>query len=270
MSEIKAMRLAQAAAFYNVSMDHLVEELKKSGSTVVNNPSTKIPAELVQVLDKAFNKDKAIKAQADSTKMIEKPKKETLELSQEIPVSAKKAEDEKELQIKSNLAIKDTEKAAKAEEPAAQSEKIETETHKLDGPKIVGKVDLTKPKKTAAKKTKSGEEEVKVTEEAPVAPVIEPEVQEEAPKAEDAVDANHIQRTKVQLEGPKIMGKIELKPDRSELPPKRDANKPAAPVATALPKPTAIDVQSTAIFPPVYFCPGNLRCVCKSSRTDLW
>jgi translation initiation factor IF-2 len=229
MSEIKAMRLAQAAAFYNVSMDHLVEELKKSGSTVVNNPSTKIPAELVQVLDKAFNKDKAIKAQADSTKMIEKPKKETLELSQEIPVSAKKAEDEKELQIKSNLAIKDTEKAAKAEEPAAQSEKIETETHKLDGPKIVGKVDLTKPKKTAAKKTKSGEEEVKVTEEAPVAPVIEPEVQEEAPKAEDAVDANHIQRTKVQLEGPKIMGKIELKPDRSELPPKRDANKPAAP-----------------------------------------
>ena len=231
MSEIKAMRLAQAAAFYNVSMDHLVEELKKSGSTVVNNPSTKIAAELVQILDKAFNKDKAIKAQADSTKMVEKPKKETLELNQEIPVSAKKAEDEKELQIKSNLAIKDTEKAAKAEEPAPQSEKIETETHKLDGPKIVGKVDLTKPKKTAAKKTKVEEEEVKVTEEAPVAPVVEPEVQIEAPKVEDVVDANHIQRTKVQLEGPKIMGKIELKPDRSELPPKRDANKPAPPGA---------------------------------------
>ena len=72
MSEIKAMRLAQAAAFYNVSMDHLVEELKKNGETVVNNPSTKIAAELVMVLDKAFNKDKAIKAQADRTKMVEK------------------------------------------------------------------------------------------------------------------------------------------------------------------------------------------------------
>ena len=224
MSEIKAMRLAQAATTYNVSMDHLVEELKKNGETVVNNPSTKISAELVQLLDKAFNKDKAIKAQADNTKMIEKPKKETLELSQEIPVSAKKAEDEKELQIKSNLAVKDTEKAAKAEEPAPQPEKMETEVHKLDGPKIVGKVDLTKPKKTTAKKKV---EEEKVVEEAPIAPVVEPEAEEIA--KEDVVDLNHIQRTKVQLEGPKIMGKIELKPDRSELPPKRDANKPAPP-----------------------------------------
>ena len=121
MSEIKAMRLAQAAAFYNVSMDHLVEELKKNGTTVVNNPSTKIAAELVQVLDKAFNKDKAIKAQADNTKMVEKPKKETLELTQEIPVAAaKKAEDEKELQIKSNLATKEPEKPAKAEEPVVE------------------------------------------------------------------------------------------------------------------------------------------------------
>ena len=229
MSEIKAMRLAQAAAFYNVSMDHLVEELKKNGTTVVNNPSTKIAAELVQVLDKAFNKDKAIKAQADNTKMVEKPKKETLELTQEIPVpAAKKAEDEKELQIKSNLATKEPEKPAKAEEPVV--ERHETEAPKLDGPKIVGKVDLTKPKKTT-KKAKTEEEEVKVTEDAPVAPVVEPEVQEAAPKVEDAVDANHIQRTKVQLEGPKIMGKIELKPDRSELPPKRDANKPAPPGA---------------------------------------
>jgi len=40
MSEIKAMRLAQAAAFYNVSMDHLVEELKKKRDLlVVNNPT---------------------------------------------------------------------------------------------------------------------------------------------------------------------------------------------------------------------------------------
>ena len=161
MSEIKAMRLAQAATTYNVSMDHLVEELKKNGETVVNNPSTKISAELVQMLDKAFNKDRAIKAQADNTKMVEKPKKETLELTQEIPVHTKKGEDEKELQIKSNLAVKGTEKAPKVEEPVVQSEKIETETHKLDGPKIVGKVDLNKPKKTAAKKEKLVEEEAK-------------------------------------------------------------------------------------------------------------
>ena len=99
MSEIKAMRLAQAATFYNVSMDHLVEELKKNGATVVNNPSTKIAIDLVQLLDKAFNKDKAIKTQADNTKMVEKPKKEALELKEEIPVSSKIQEEEKEVSI---------------------------------------------------------------------------------------------------------------------------------------------------------------------------
>src|SRR5882757_5815209 len=119
MSEIKAMRLAQAAAFYNVSMDHLVEELKKNGTTVVNNPSTKIAADLVTVLDKAFNKDKAIKAQADSTKMVEKPSKVTLELKEEIPFSHKKQHDEKEVSIKSNIVSKEkeVEKAPKVETP---------------------------------------------------------------------------------------------------------------------------------------------------------
>jgi translation initiation factor IF-2 len=227
MSEIKAMRLAQAATTYNVSMDHLVEELKKNGETVVNNPSTKIAAELVQILDRAFNKDKVIKAQADNTKMIEKPKKETLELTQEIPVSAKKADDEKELQIKSNLAVKATEKTVKVEEPVVpQPEKIETEVHKLDGPKIVGKVDLSKPKKTVAKKEKEPEEETIIAPQVLEPPVTTPVAEVIEPK-EEVVDVNFIQRKRVELEGPKVMGKIELKPDRSELPPKRDPNKPA-------------------------------------------
>jgi translation initiation factor IF-2 len=229
MSEIKAMRLAQAATFYNVSMDHLVEELKKNGTTVVNNPSTKIAADLVQLLDKAFNKDKAIKAQADNTKMVEKPKKETLELADGIPPSSKKQEEEKEVSIKSNIVSKEkeVEKAPlKVTAPEPQVEKMETEAHKLEGPKIVGKVDLTKPKKV----TKKVVEEPKVEE---VAPVAEPEVTAVAPVIEapvvdttPVVDANHIQMKRVELEGPKIMGKIELKPDRSELPPKRDPNRP--------------------------------------------
>ena len=230
MSEIKAMRLAQAAAFYNVSMDHLVEELKKNGATVVNNPATKIAADLVQVLDKAFNKDKAIKAQADSTKMVEKPKKETLELKDEIPVTAaKKLEDEKEVTIKSNIVSKEKEvvKAPAKTEPVEPAvDKHETEAPKLDGPKIVGKVDLTKPKKTTKKAVteeapKAEEEKVVVPEpEVKVEPVIEKVAEE------PVVDENFIQRKRVELEGPKIMGKIELKPDRSELPPKRDPNKP--------------------------------------------
>ncbi len=220
MSEIKAIRLGAAATTYNVGKDHIVEELRKSGFTVENNPSAKLTVEMVMALEKAFNKDKAIKAQADNTKMVEKPKKETLELKEEIPITAaRKQEDEKIVQIKSNLVSKEKEATpapAKAEEPAV--DKFEAEAPKLDGPKIVGKVDLTKPKKTTKKA-----EEPKVEEPAPVAeqPVVEEKPAVVEKPAEEVPDENFIQRKTVTLEGPKIMGKIELKPDKSELPQKR-------------------------------------------------
>lgn len=232
MSDIKAMRLAQAAAFYNVSMEHIVEELRKNGATVINNPSTKITPELVQLLDKAFNKDKAIKAQADSTKMVEKPKKETLELKDEIPVAAKKAQEEKELQIKSNIVSKEKEKepekVLKQEEPVPVAEKIEKEAPKLDGPKIVGKIDIDKPRKPVEKKPAEPPvvvDEPKVEKE-PAPEVVETAVTVTPPSepekpVEETPDSNFIQRKRVELEGPKIMGKIELKPDRSEQPQKK-------------------------------------------------
>ena len=151
MSEIKAIRLPKAATTYNVSTDHIVEELRKNGFTIENNPNAKITPEMVMALEKAFNKDKAIKElQADNTKMVEKPKKETLELKEEIPITAaKKLDDEKEVIIKSNIVSKEAEvKApAKVEEPVA--EKMEREAPKLEGPKVVGKVDLDKPKENS-------------------------------------------------------------------------------------------------------------------------
>ena len=242
------MRLAQAAAFYNVSIEHLVEELKKSGQTVVNNPSTKLAVEQVQILDKAFNKERAIKAQADSTKMIEKPKKESLELSQEIPITAaKKQSDEKEVIIKTNIVKEAEMPVVKKVEPVViappvDTDKFEAVAPQLDGPKIVGKVDLNKPKKVTPPPVKKEEEPVVekiVQKEEPVeikeVKVVEPEIVKEpepvavvvpkevvAPMPDKPVeDVNFIQRKRVELEGPKILGKIELKPDKSELPPKR-------------------------------------------------
>jgi translation initiation factor IF-2 len=223
MSEIKAIRLGAAVKAYNVGIDHIVEELRKGGFAVENNVSTKLSVEMVQLLDKTLNKDKDIKALADKANMPEKFKKETLEITQEIPVSAaKKSEDEKEYQIKSNLTVKETEKPVKIEEPAPQPEKIETGSHKLEGTKMVGKLDLDKPKKTS-KKAKPEEEET-VTKEEKAPPVLAPEEQgvtKEKEKGKEEVDVNFIQRKRVELEGPKVMGKIELKLDRSEMPPKR-------------------------------------------------
>ena len=233
MSELKPIRLSKAATDYNVGTEHLLEHLRKKGFTIENNPNTKLSVEMVAELEKEYKADKAIKAQADSTKMVEKPKKETLELKEEIPIATKKPGDEKEVIIKSNI-VKETEKPVKKEEPlpAIPSDKIESEVPKLDGPKIVGKVDLNKPKKVAPKKDEAIEKtpvkKEEIQKEEPVVEVVpevvaEPVVQTPVIEPEKVVeeDVNFIQRKRVELEGPKILGKIELKPDKSELPPKR-------------------------------------------------
>ena len=211
MSEIKAIRLGAAVTAYNVGKDHIVEELLKSGFTVENNPSTKLTVEMVEVLEKAFNKDKAIKAQADNTKMVEKPKKETLELKKdELPAAHKKPEEDKEVIIKSNIVSKESDiKPTKTPEP--EPVKIERETPKLEGTKVVGKLDLNKPVKAPIKK-KVEEPPIEILS-TPIIPIKEEPVVE-APKEED----NFIQRKKIELEGFKVMGKIELKKDKSELP----------------------------------------------------
>ena len=266
MSEVKAIRLPKAATTYNVGMDHIVEELKKNGFVVENNPNTKITPEMIAALEKAFNKDKAIKAEAIGTK-IEKPKKELIELKEEI-LPTKKVEEEKEVLIKSNIIHSPTpepkvEKPVVEEKvtPKVEEKKVEapkeekptediilTQKAKLEGPKIVGKVDLNKPKKTTPKVEEKPKEKVQEKERAKepiVAPKeekvakvekVEPEKVKEAPvveKVEQTVEKSytaveqqeegaHIQTRLQTLEGPKILGKIELKPDKSELPKKKE------------------------------------------------
>jgi len=168
------------------------------------------------VLDKAFNKDKAHQGTGCiAPEMVEKPKKETLELKEEIPWSpTRKQDDEKEVSIKSNIVSKekDVEKAPKAEAAQPQVDKHETEAPKLDGPKIVGKVDLTKPKKTTKKAAKEEPKEE-------VVPVAEPEVIADSTcSKEDVVDENHIQTKRVALDGPKTHGQ-----DRAQTRPLRAA-----------------------------------------------
>lgn len=116
MSELKAIRLAKIS--YNVGMEHIVAELKKNGLTVENNPTAKLSPDMVLILEKAFNADKAIKAEADGSKVLEKIKKETLELKEEIPVAPKRKVEEKEVLIKSNKVIAPVEEVVTPTPPA--------------------------------------------------------------------------------------------------------------------------------------------------------
>lgn len=229
MSELKAMRLAKAATEYNVSIDHIVTELKKNGITVENNPTAKLLPEAVAVLDAAFGKDKAIKAEAEGSKaVVEKPKKEVLELKTEIPVAPKREEEEQEVLIKTNkAAIKETPPETVVES-VAPTEEAEAKKTKEVGVNVVGKIDLDAGKKKSTKKKETAKSAV--TKEDKVAKVVAPEEeklvvnlpdtvteQKEVETPKPIVEEEQVIRheTKLQqLSGPTIVGKIEIKPEK--------------------------------------------------------
>lgn len=206
MAEVKALRLAKAASVYNVSVDHIVETLKKAKIEVDNKPTTKLTEEMIAVLDKEFGADKAIKQQADSTK-LDKAKPETVVMPEETVAPPKKEkEEEKEILITSNIVHKEE----KAEEVIA-ADKV-----KLEGPKVLGTVDLDKGKK---KKKAEPEAEVPPRDIEEIKPAVKKKTE---PEPEPEVK----HETKYQkLDGPKILGKIEIKqePVRKKEEPKTDA-----------------------------------------------
>ncbi len=194
MSEVaKAVRLSKAAGIYNVSSDHIMDALKSKGFSDLN-PNTKLSPEMIVVLDKEFGSDKSIKQQADNTK-IEKAAQETVEIKVDSIATHKKKdkEEEKDVLIKSSIVTK------------PEEEVIAADKKQLDGPKVVGKVDLEpKPKKEKKKK----EEEVVV------APAVVPEVVEEKPKkkkVEEEPAPEVLMETKYKtLTGPKQVGTVDL------------------------------------------------------------
>jgi len=205
------MRLAKAAATFNVSVEHILEKLKQSGFELENKPTSKLTGDMVTVLDKAFGTDKAIKEQADSTK-IDKTKKESVEMVENTIAPPKQKEEEREIQVKSNLVQKD-------------DAPMTPQKQQLEGPKILGKVDLEeKPKKGKKKK----EEEIIVE------PVVTPEVVEEKVEKKKP-EVEPVQEVKIEtkyqtLEGTKEVGRIDLskfdeKPKKKEEPKVEDPNK---------------------------------------------
>ncbi len=209
MAEVKALRLAKAASVYNVSVDHIVETLKKAKIEVDNKPTTKLTEEMIAVLDKEFGADKAIKQQADSTK-LDKAKPETVVMPEETVAPPKKEkEEEKEILITSNIVHKEE----KAEEV------IVADKVKLEGPKVLGTVDLDK-----GKKKKKAEPETETPP--PPPPVVEEEKPAKKKKTEPEPEPEVKHETQYQkLDGPKILGKIEIKQDlpRKKEEPKTDA-----------------------------------------------
>lgn len=139
MAEEKMIRLNMAARKLNVGVHTVVEFLAKKGFAIDENPNTKLTPEQFALLSKEFANSATEKLEASGLTIGTKHG-ENITIEREKEAAKKRLEEEESILIK-NLVSKDL----KVKEEA-KPEKIEREKPKLEGFKVVGKIELEKKK----------------------------------------------------------------------------------------------------------------------------
>ncbi len=248
MSDAKTMRLSKVAKEFNLSLGKITEFLAAKGRPVENNPNAKIGDEEYSLLSKEFSGDKSAKEEAQHVGLnLSKLKRESIVVEDTKAIKAKVLEEQRAREILAAAEAKAVEEKKKAEEIAAKlkaTQEVEVKIEKvvetplvettessniISGPKVLGKLDLstlnqkTKPDKKSKKekeeekaaeekaakatKAKKKKEEEVVEEVKPV--VVATPIVEVVPEIEEPKEVFH-ETVYQKLEGPKIMGKIEL------------------------------------------------------------
>ena len=166
-----AIKLIKACKELNIGMSTAVEFCKKQGKEIATDPNTRIEDDLYLLLAKEFNKDMALKLEAE-----------------------RQAQERQEREIPKSVAV---------EKP--QVEHIATEVPK---PKVVGSIDLDADKKRRAEEeaARKAAEEAKKAEEARIA--AEKEAKAKA-KAEAEAKAKAEAEAKKAAEAAKVVEKVE-------------------------------------------------------------
>ena len=242
MAEIKLPRLLAAAKEFNIGQETLIDFLIGKGFPKDElKPTSKLTQDMYVALQQEFQSDKAAKIKSDQVDLPKgsqaEPKKRKEDEEIHFKKEEKKAPVKKEepvVEEKPKPVVKPEPK--EEEEPVKEKEEVtKIEAPELITPKVVDKIDLsgidssTRPKKTIKKKT-----EEPVAAEEKVEEVI-PEVKEEEKKeepvvlSEEPVDEESpavIQNIKAEkIEGPKILGKIDLPVDNDTRPKKDEKRK---------------------------------------------
>ncbi len=192
MSEEKMMRLGQVARKLNVGISTIVDSMAKKGFDVESNPNSKISQDQFNMLAKEFKSSAQEKEEA-SHLSIGKRHNETFTI---------KAESESEPEEKEEPAKPAPEKKKEEKAEKKEAEKVSNEAPKLQGIKVLGKIDLDK-------KGQSEKEEEK------------PESKEEAPKKEEKASPKAEKPAEKAAEKPAEPKKEEKTPKaREEEPPK--------------------------------------------------
>lgn len=204
------MRLGQVARKLNVGISTIVEFLAKKGSDVENNPNSKINMDQFNMLAKEF-KSSALEKEEASHLSIGKRHHETFTIEAESDVKEEK-KPEPVAQVRTPEPPKPQPKP-EMEVEEEKVEKIPVEAPKLQGIKVLGKIDL------GAKKEPEKKEESKVIEpqkpaEAPKPAPVEPKPkvtpQAVKPHTEDVAKKETISQPEAKKEP--VAPKIEEKP----------------------------------------------------------
>ncbi|MBK6550738.1 MAG: translation initiation factor IF-2 [Flavobacteriales bacterium] len=216
----KGMRLSKVAREFNQGLHTVVEFLETKGHTVETNPNTKIPADLYELLQAEFGKDKEIKEKSQEV-VLQRQERETISLvPPPLPKEVKRKEEEE-------IPAPAPEAAAPATPTApAEPEVIKARAEKAAGPKTVGKIDLDAPKKAAGERAKKAAETAKkgsVKDPAPSAEV--PAEAPAAPASAESAEPETIRVNVQKLAGLKTLGKIELPAAKERKPSDRDTER---------------------------------------------
>ncbi|MBO9682070.1 MAG: translation initiation factor IF-2 [Flavisolibacter sp.] len=254
-------RLMAAAKEFNIGRETLVDFLVSKGFDKDElKPTAKLTEDMYRALQAEFQSDKVAKQKAVQIDLPKGPAAETKKKKDEEEINFRKEEKKPAKKEEAPAPapapapvvepVQETPVVPEPEpqpqpQPQPQPEPPKTEepevvrldAPEIEGPKIINKIDLsaidssTRPKKTAKKAKK---EEEKVEEEAmPVAEVPEPQVEVEEvtppvvevkvePVAEPEEEEPVVENIRAEkIEGPKILGKIDL-PVESDTRPKQD------------------------------------------------
>ncbi len=206
MSEEKMIRLGQASRKLNVGHNTILEFLAKKGLVVENNPNAKLTPEQFAMLAKEYASSASEKIEA-SVLTIGGKHADALAIQSDPETHRKKTDDEDNILIK-NLGSKEI----KGKEEVKQAEKVTRDSAKLEGIKVLGKIDLEKKKKEAPPVI----EEIK-----PAAPVAK------APEVEKQPELELIKAKAGKLQGLKVVDRIELPEEKKPSTPesREDARK---------------------------------------------
>ncbi len=174
----KKWKLAQLSREFNVSLERIVEILKKEGyKGYKGRPNEKVPEDVVRKLAKHFGRDKKFKTQLEEVRTHEEEQKEKESISIE---DFKKEQDEPVTSsTDETIFIKDTssgseipvskesieiEKEQPAEQEQTQTEQEQVVTsEQTTGPVILGKIDLDSIEEKYEKKKKTSKSRDKKT-----------------------------------------------------------------------------------------------------------